>query len=121
MFKISVQRQFHSRHQLMLPNGSIEPSHEHNWLVKAELARAKLNQDGFVMDFEHLNELLQKITAEFEDKLLNELDYFSKNNPSAENVAKYIYDSLAPILPAGVKLEHISVEEQPGCIAKYNK
>jgi 6-pyruvoyltetrahydropterin/6-carboxytetrahydropterin synthase len=121
MFKISVQRQFHARHQLTLPDGSAEPFHEHNWLVTAELSRAKLNQAGFVMDFEHLNELLQKITAEFEDKLLNELDYFRQNNPSAENVAKYIYDSLTPILPAGVKLEHISVEEQPGFIAKYSK
>ncbi len=119
MFKISVQRQFHARHQLILPDGSTERAHEHNWLVKAQVARAKLSQAGFVMNFELLKELLEEITAEFENNSLNELAHFRQKNPSAEQVAKYIYDRLAPALPSEVKLEYIAVEEQPGCQAKY--
>jgi 6-pyruvoyltetrahydropterin/6-carboxytetrahydropterin synthase len=121
MFKISVQRQFVARHQLNLPDGSTERAHEHNWLITAELSRAKLSQAGFVMNFEDLKELLEEITAEFENKSLNEHNYFRQNNPSAEQVAKYIYDKLAAVLPAEVKLEFIEVQEQPGCRAKYHQ
>ncbi len=71
------------------------------------------------MNFLRLKAQLEEITTKFDNISLNELDYFKQNNPSAEHVAKYIYDRLAPALPAGVKLEYIAVDEQPGCRAEY--
>jgi 6-pyruvoyl-tetrahydropterin synthase len=49
------------------------------------------------------------------------LKYFQKNNPSAENVAKYIFEKIEPELPENVKLEYISVIEEPLCVAKYSR
>jgi 6-pyruvoyltetrahydropterin/6-carboxytetrahydropterin synthase len=119
MFKIKVQTQFFASHQIILPDGTKESSHSHNWQVAAQVARANIANAGFVMNFLRLKALVDEITTEFDNINLNELDYFKKNNPSAEHVAKYIFDMLASVLPADVILEYVSIEEQPGCWAEY--
>ena len=73
------------------------------------------------MNFHKLRELLENITSKFNRKSLNKMKYFKKNNPSAENVAKYIFEKLEPELPKNVKLECVSVIEEPLCTAKFRK
>ena len=119
MFTISVERHFRASHQLTLPDGSKEPVHEHDWVVTASLSSEKLNNMGIVMDFRKLKAMIDKTVAGFENKALENIGYFQQNNPSAENVAKYIYDKLQVELPDGVKLRNIRVVEEPGCSAKF--
>ncbi len=119
MFTISVETHFWASHQLLLPDGSKEPLHHHNWLITADVGSERLNDMAVVMDFHELKEMLDNIAAEFDNKALNETSRFQQNNPSAENVAKYIYDKLRMELPEGVKLRNVKVVEQPGCSAKY--
>ena len=119
MFTISVETHFWASHQLLLPDGSKEPLHHHNWLVTAEVSSDALNDMAVVMDFHELKQMLDNIAAEFSNKALNETGGFQQNNPSAENVAKYIYDKLRMELPQGVKLRNVKVVEQTGCSAKY--
>jgi len=52
---------------------------------------------------------------------LNEISYFRQNNPSAENVARYIYEKLRAKLPEGVKLQNIRVVEEPGLRGKFQR
>ena len=54
-----------------------------------------------------------------ENKALESIGYCQQNNPSAENVAKYIYDKVQVELPDGVRLRNIRVVEEPGCSAKF--
>jgi len=119
MFTISVETHFWASHQLLLPDGSKEPLHHHNWLVTAEVGSDTLNDMAVVMDFHELKQMLDNIAADFSNKSLNETGGFQQNNPSAENVAKYIYDKLRMELHEGVKLRNVKVVEQPGCSAKY--
>ena len=121
MFTVSVETNFQASHQLRLADGSKEPMHRHNWLVAAEVSSDKLNTMGFVMDFHRLRTIVDRIVAEFDDITLDDIDYFRQNNPSAETVAKYIYEGLVSELPAGVRLEDVRVVEQPGCSAKFSK
>ena len=71
------------------------------------------------MDFRRLKAAVNTIVAEFDNISLNRTDYFRRNNPSAENVAKYIYQKLKPKLPKGLTLRTIKVVEEPGCSAEY--
>jgi 6-pyruvoyltetrahydropterin/6-carboxytetrahydropterin synthase len=121
MFTISVETHFWASHQLALPDGSKEPMHHHNWTVIAKVSSDKLDNMGLVMDFCLLKKMLDEITAEFDNMLLNSIDYFRWNKPSAENVAKYIFDKLEPKLPDGVKLQSIKVIEEPGCSTKFGR
>lgn len=121
MFTVSVETRFRASHQLTLPDGSKEPLHYHDWVVTAEVGSDKLNSMGFVMDFCQLRATVDKMVAEFDNIPLDSIDYFQRNNSSAENVAKYIFDKLEPRLPSGVKLRSIRVVEEPGCSAKFSK
>ncbi len=119
MFTVSVGTYFWASHRLVLPDGSKEPPHNHNWSVTADVGSEKLDSMAVVMDFQKLKEMVDNIVAEFDNTALNEISYFQQNNPSAENVAKFIYEKLSPKLPKGVKLQSIRVVEEPGCSAKY--
>lgn len=121
MFKISVERHFRASHQLTLPDGSKEPVHHHDWVVTADVSSERLNNIGIVMDFHALQAMIDKTVAGFNNKALESIGYFQQNNPSAENVAKYIYEKLRIELPEGVKLRNIRVVEEPGCSAKFHE
>ena len=75
---------------------------------------------GLVMDFRRVKELLDTITAQLEDGGLERVDHFRRNNPSAENVAKYIFEKLRPELPEDISLEAVEVVEEPGCAAVFS-
>jgi 6-pyruvoyltetrahydropterin/6-carboxytetrahydropterin synthase len=121
LFTIAVEAHFRASHQITLPDDSKEPLHKHNWITTVEVSSEKLNEMGLVMDFERLRKRIEKIVAPFENTALETHDYFRKINSSAENVAKYIYERLEPMIPAGVKLESVRVIEKEGCSAKYRK
>ena len=119
MFTISVETHFRASHQLALPDGSKERAHRHNWLVTADVSSETMNPLGVVMDFQQLKAMVDDIVAELENAPLDKLDYFQRNNPSAENVAKYIYENLEPKLPKAIELQSVKIEEEPGCSAKF--
>lgn len=121
MFTISVERHFQASHQLTMPDGSKEPIHDHDWVVTVILSSEKLNNMGIVMDFQALKAMIDKTIAGFDNKPLESIGYFQQNNPSAENVAKYIYDKLLTKLPEGVKLQNVRVVEEPGCSATFRE
>ena len=119
MFTVSVEMSFQASHQLDLPDGSKEAAHRHNWSVTAEVGRRQLDDMGVVVDFHKLRAELGAIIAPFDNSHLDALDYFRQNNPSAENVAKYIYDNLRAKLPEAVDITSVKVGEEQGCWAKY--
>ncbi len=121
MFTISVETNFWASHQLVLLDGSKEPVHHHNWLVSADVSSDKLNSMAVVMNFQKLKAMVDNIVAEFNNTSLNEISYFRQNNPSAENVARYIYEKLRNKLPKGVKLQSIRAVEEPGCAANFSE
>jgi 6-pyruvoyltetrahydropterin/6-carboxytetrahydropterin synthase len=121
MFTISVETRFRASHQLVLPDGSKEPIHHHDWLVTADVSSDRLDNMGVVMSFQKLRALMDSAVGDFDNAAIETVGYFQQNNPSAENVAKYIYDKLRMSLPDGVKLQNIRVVEEPGCSAKFGQ
>ena len=121
MFTVSVETYFWASHQLVLPDGSKEPQHQHNWAVTAEVGSSELNSMGLVMDFYRLKALVHNIVSELDDTAMERIDYFQRNSSSAENLARYIYEQLEPKLPKGVKLQSIWVGEEQGSSAKFSK
>jgi len=119
MWTVSVETHFWASHQLTLPDGSKETVHSHNFSVIADVGTEKVGNMGLVIDFRRLRAMLDSIVAEFDNAALDRIDYFKQNNPTAENVAKYIYEKLQSKLPKDVKLEAIRITEEPGCSAKF--
>ena len=121
MFTIRVETHFQASHCLTLPDGSKEPDHTHDWLVTADVSSDKLDKMGLVMNFQKLKEMMDEAVSDFDHAAMDTISYFRQNNPSAENVAKYIYEKLGVELPEGVKLRSVRVVEEPGCSAVFGR
>ena len=120
-FEISTTREFAAAHALRLYDGSLEPVHGHNWRVRATVAAPGLDAIGVVMDFHALERLVDAILAPLHNRHLNEVPPFAGAglNPSAENVALHVGRTLAPSLPAAVRLTSVEVWETSTNRATY--
>ena len=121
MFTIRVETRFRASHQLILPDGRKEPLHRHDWLASAEVSSEGLDNMGVIMSFQKLKVMLDSAVADFDNAAIEAVGFFQQNNPSAENVARYIYDKLRVGLPDGVKLRSVRVVEEPGCSAAFSQ
>ena len=121
LFTVTVENAFTAQHQLTIPDGQPEPLHSHDWIVRTAVSSAKLDKTGLALDFIQLKEEVEKIIAPFNKTKLHDLSCFQGINVSAENVAKYIFTSLEPLLPSNVKLKSVEVCEAPGCWAKFSR
>lgn len=119
MFSITIEAAFKASHRLTLPGGSKEPAHSHNWLVEVTVSRRRLDETGCVMDFHKLKAAAESVLADLDNDGLETVEYFVKNNPSAENVAKYVFEKLIPILPQKTEITSVEVTEEPTCRAKF--
>ena len=122
MFELNVEDEFASAHYLRGYKGKCENMHGHNYRVMLTVTAKKLNKIGLAVDFTELKMELKKVMEVLDHKLLDELTYFEKINPSAENIAKFIYDSLVKkICKNGVKLAKVTVWETNRASASYSK
>ncbi len=116
MYKLQVEADFSSAHNLRGYKGKCEELHGHNWKVELTVGSKDLDKTGMVLDFKFLKASLNKILDKLDHKYLNEIDYFKEVNPTSENIAKYIYDSLKSEVPV---LVSITVWESDKARATY--
>lgn len=122
MFEISVKSSFSGAHRLKGYHGKCESLHGHNWDVEAFVASKRLDAGGLSMDFKTLKKKLKDILDGLDHRDLNGIAFFKKSNPSAENIAKYIYVNLKKALkgcPQKVSLKRVSVWETRDSRATY--
>src|SRR4051812_25399831 len=93
-FQITTTREFSAAHALRLYGGLLEPIHGHNWRVSVTVMADKLDSIGVVMDFHELERLVDEVIAPMHNRSLNDLPGFAKTNPTAENVAVHVAESL---------------------------
>jgi len=122
MFEVKVLSEFASAHYLRGYKGKCENMHGHNYKLEVAVQAKKLNNIGLVLDFGDIKRELKVITEELDHKVLDELSFFRKINPSAENIAKHIYSRLKPKLnKGGVKLSKVVVWETDRSCATYSE
>ncbi len=116
MYKIKIEGDFSSAHNLRGYKGKCEALHGHNWKVEIAVTSSKLDKIGMVIDFKFLKEKLYNLLDKLDHNYLNNIDYFKKINPTSENIAKYIYDNLKSKVP---NLYSVTVWESDKACATY--
>ncbi len=119
MYELVVNSRFAAAHNLRGYRGVCERLHGHNWQVEAVLAAGNLDELGMVADFRDVKKALGEILEDYDHRYLNELPQFEKVNPTTENIARFVAESLAGKLPDGVKVRSIAVRESENCCARY--
>lgn len=97
MFEVRVTADFAAAHFLKDYNGKCENLHGHNYKVYAHVRGNKLNEGGMLLDFTKLKSALRLVCKNLDHTNLNDFDYFEQN-PSAERIAKYIYEQIIQLL-----------------------
>jgi 6-pyruvoyltetrahydropterin/6-carboxytetrahydropterin synthase len=122
MFEVYVDEQFAAAHNLRNYKGKCENLHGHNYKVRITLAGPQLDDVGLLYDFVHLKQVIQGVIRTLDHKYLNELKPFDVLNPSAENIAKHIYDETSKQMhqtPNGAGISSITVWESDVTAATY--
>jgi len=118
MFEISVETSFRAVHAVTV-GGVEETPHEHDWKVVASVQGDKLDDDGLLVDFLDLQLELEKAVSPFHNVDLNQCPVLDGQNPTAEQVARYIATQLKDKVRAPATLSSVRVTEAPHCIATY--
>jgi len=116
-----IERNFSSAHQLRGYKGKCENLHGHNYKIEIYGRGRELNNIGLLVDFVELKEAADDLVTYLDHKNLNELEPFvEEQNPSAENLARFILERLAVRLDDDrVKIYKVRCFETPTSVATY--
>jgi 6-pyruvoyltetrahydropterin/6-carboxytetrahydropterin synthase len=114
MYEIIVEQHFEAAHYLRGYKGKCENVHGHRYAIKVRLKATNLNKIGLVYDFSDIKGYMRAILGRFDHSLLNDFAPFDSINPSAENIAKTIYDELkSKMAGEPVTIAAVEVWENP--------
>ncbi len=122
VFEVFFKSGFAASHQLRGYPGDCSRLHGHNWTVEVYVECRELNEIGIGIDFYDIDKALKKIMLEMDHSNLNDLPAFKDQNPTSENVARYVYRELAGELDApSIRVVRVKVCETPDAGVVYRE
>lgn len=120
MFEIHVKSDFAAAHSLAGYEGDCAGIHGHNWTVETHVQCSKLDAIGIGIDFRQIKATVEKILEELDHRYLNDLEAFRAQNPTSENLARYLYGQMSARLNTpNVRVSRVKVSETEGTGAVY--
>jgi 6-pyruvoyltetrahydropterin/6-carboxytetrahydropterin synthase len=120
LYELTVETTFSAAHQLRGYKGKCEKMHGHNWKVHVNVAAEQLNDIDVAIDFHDLKRLTNETIAPLDHSYLNDIFPFTEKNPSSENIARWIFDTMKKKLGnENVRLTAVTVWESENASATY--
>lgn len=123
MYEISAFGHFDAAHFLRGYPGKCANVHGHRWKVEITLQGEKLDGLGILIDFMDVKNMLKEVLELFDHKMINEVPPFDDLNPTAENIARYIFERMADKLKdqtgSNVWITKVKVWESDAASATY--
>ncbi|WP_418792143.1 6-carboxytetrahydropterin synthase QueD [Phosphitispora sp. TUW77] len=123
MYEISAVSHFDAAHFLRGYAGKCANIHGHRWKVAIKLTGSELDDMGILVDFMDVKQVLKEVTEIFDHKLINDIPPFDQLNPTAENIAKMIFDEMKTRLydrmQCQVNIAKVTVWESENTSAAY--
>lgn len=123
LWRLTVRSDFSAAHALRHYEGKCENLHGHNYLVEMVVEGETLTPDTeLVADFSLLKKELKAELTIIDHCNLNEIPPFDVINPSAENLAHYLYQNMKRrISKLPIRMYSITVGETPLQSATYQE
>ena len=119
MFELVYKTHFAAAHNLRGYEGNCENLHGHNWKVDVRITSDGLDELGMVVEFRDVKRLVEDILEKLDHRYLNDVEPFDKINPTTENIARFISDELAKLLPESVSVAAVTAWESDNCGVTY--
>ena len=120
MYELKIVTHFAAAHRLKDFHGVCENLHGHNWKIEVYVVGERLGKDGILCDFKLIKEKTEKILKELDHTYLNKHPFFEKENPSSENIARYIFNALSKELNnENIRISKVTAWESETACASY--
>lgn len=120
IFEVYVQTHFSAAHALRGYPGDCARIHGHNWIIDVFVRCRDLNTIGIGVDFRDIKLGVKDVLKGLDHFYLNDLEPFKQENPTSENIARFLYKELSKKLNSDVvKVSKVKVSETPGAGAFY--
>jgi len=120
MYDLSIETGFASAHQLRGYKGKCEKLHGHNWKVQISVTAERLNEIDLAIDFHDLKRIANDVISPLDHAFLNDIFPFTEKNPSSENIAKWIYETMKKkINDDNIRVSAVTVWESDTASASY--
>ena len=120
MYEISATGHFSAAHRLKGYSGECASQHGHNWQVEVFIRGHALNETGILVDFKLLKQSMRDVLDRLDHKDLSDTALFRDQNPTSENIARFLYEELSAKLNGGAcRVQRVEVCETPGTKASY--
>lgn len=121
-YKLKVLTEFASAHTLRDYPGACSRMHGHNWKVETEVVATALDQVGMGIDFKRMKTAANEVGDRLDHQYLNELEPFDRINPTAENIAAYMYREIAARLNSEtVTVRAVTLWETDRACVRYSE
>ena len=120
MYEVTVKTGFAAAHQLRLYDGKYENLHGHNWTAQVTVEADELDPIGVGIDFVKLKAMVEKNLSELDYHNINDVPPFDEQNPSAENIARWLFLKLKVEVNTNLtRVKRVEIYEMEGCGASY--
>ncbi len=118
MYEIFVSAQFEAAHRLVGDFGPATRTHGHTYRMEVIIRGQNLKDDGTLYDIGRLSPAVEELAASLHYRDLNDVPDLADTNTTAEAVAHYCWDKLAPPLNGqGLDSLAVRVWENPQAYA----
>ncbi|MFW6002947.1 MAG: 6-pyruvoyl trahydropterin synthase family protein [Halanaeroarchaeum sp.] len=101
-YELGVSRDLVAQHYLTVPDPGPEGEiHSHHFELEIRFAGSSLDEYGYLVDIDAVNDVLDDIEDRYRDTLLNDLPEFEGENPSVERFARHVGDRIDAALHDG--------------------
>ncbi|MEJ2200726.1 MAG: 6-carboxytetrahydropterin synthase QueD [Desulfuromonadaceae bacterium] len=122
MYYLTIHTHFAAAHNLINYQGDCENLHGHNWKVEVTVSARNLDKAGLGIDFKLLKRETNAVLDLLDHKYLNDIEPFVTASPSSENIARFLYETLAQRLNSdNVRIFEIKVWESENACASYKE
>ncbi len=101
-YQMKILTDFAAAHHLRGYEGPCSRMHGHNWKVEVQVSASRLDEIGMGLDFKLIKQATNQLINRLDHQNLNELPPFDQQNPTAENIAAYLYHELSATLNTDV-------------------
>lgn len=121
-YTLKVLTEIAASHIIEGHSGKCARLHGHNWNIEVEVQCIQLDELGMGMDFADLKTETKAVTEPLDHRHLNDMPGFADCNPTAENVAAYVYREVGKrVNRDGLKVTAVTIWETSRASVRYSE